>query len=678
MVWDKDLVGPTRAIAASDQSPLRVLAGPGTGKTFALMRRVTRLLEAGATPNRILVCTFTRAAAGDLKKEVLALGVAGAERVQAKTLHSLCFGILSQADVPAIIGRAPRPLLDFEVRLLLEDLKAYGQGSVKGCKKKIEAFNADWARLQSENPGWPSNDSDRVCHDVLSNWLKFHRAMLIGELIPMTLHFLRENPASEFRHAFDHVLVDEYQDLNRAEQVLLDELKGAGKMAVIGDEDQSIYSFRYAHPEGIAEFAQTHEGTQDEGLTVCRRCPPNVVSMANSLIANNLARTPRELLPMEGRKNGEVYTVQWTTMNEEIKGIASFIHQRIKSGSVQPGRILILTQRHLIGYALRDELNKLGNTTHSFFQEQELDGNPKDLTKCQAQQAFTLLTLLADPEDRVALRCWCGFGNSTCLNSQAWQRLRAHCEQTGESPRAVFEKLVTKEVEIPRTQTLIARYNELVEQLSKLQNLRGQVLIDALFPDGEPWTDSFRQIASFALLTEEDEFDAAKLVKVLRERVVQPETPTNVDYVRVMSLHKSKGLTADLVVVAGCVEGLIPQMDYEASENEQKRQLEEQRRLFYVAITRTTKTLVLSSVTMMDKKLALQMGVKPRSYSGSEVYTVTSPFVRELGSSCPFPLVGSDFIEAAQASQDNSAQSGIAEDKVVLEAYVPVAKQPVS
>lgn len=110
-------------------------------------------------------------------------------------------------------------------------------------------------------------------------WLQFHEAILIGELVPETLRYLRENPASPHRRAFDHVLVDEYQDLNRAEQVLLDLLAEAGHLIVIGDEDQSIYSFKYADPQGIATFDETHPGTHDEQLDDSRRWPSRLDSV---------------------------------------------------------------------------------------------------------------------------------------------------------------------------------------------------------------------------------------------------------------------------------------------------------------------------------------------------------------------------------------------------------------
>jgi len=645
--WDEGLEGPARCIAELDHTPMRVLAGPGTGKTFALMRRVARLLQDGATPNRMLVCTFTRTAARDLEGELARLGVEGVDDVHAGTLHAFCFGLLGRAEVLQATGRVARPLLGgddkFEMRFLLEDLRAANLGTVDECKSRLRAFNAAWARLQSETPGWPQDPVDQAFHRELVGWLRFHEAMLIGELVPETLQYLRENPASPHRHAFDHVLIDEYQDLNRAEQELIDLLAVGGFLIVIGDEDQSIYTdLKYAHPQGIGTFDETHHDTHDEQLEDCRRCPQLLVEMANTLIANNGGRTPRTLRPLPGNPAGEVLVLQWHTINEEAQGIAEIIRRRIQSGDVQPGKVLVLAPRRHLGYAVRDALNALGVYAHSFFHEEALEGNPKNLDESEAQQAFTILTLLANPEDRVALRCWCGFG-STSLQSGAWARLREYCENSGETPRAALERLASGDLFIPYSGQIVERFRELQRHLEVLAPLRGEALVDTLFPPGQEWTNLIRSLAS---AIEDDEYDAENLREALRIGITQPELPTDVDYVRVISLHKSKGLTADLVVVVGCIEGLIPQQYDPRKTILTQQQFEyEQRRLFYVAITRTRRILILSSVTRLERALAHRMGARVGRGDQTHAATIASRFLAELGPLRPEAMLGSMVLE---------------------------------
>lgn len=641
MAWDTNLTGTALTIAQSGESPLCVFAGPGTGKSYALKRRVARLLEVeNVEPSRILACTFTRTAAEDLRREIAGLGVAGADRIKAQTIHSLCFSILSREDVLQTTGRVPRPLLDFEQRFLLQDLCQAGRGGLRECGKRVAAFEAAWARLQHEEPGWPLGEADRAFQRALHGWLRFHHAMLIGEVIPETLKYLRDNPLSAHRQAFDHVLVDEYQDLNRAEQALI-ELLAPGSLVVIGDADQAIYTFKHAHPEGIADFPRHHPTAIVFGLDECRRCPLLVVEMANALVAHNLNRPDRRLLPQPAKPPGEVFVVQWPSPEAEARGVARFIADRVGGGRVDPGKVLVLSPRRGFAYSIRDELKRQQVNAHSFFAEELLDGDPKDEDSCAAQEALCLLTLLADPGDRVALRCWCGFGSDS-LNAGPWARLRDYCERNGLAPRAALEQIIGDEAPLPHVKPLTERFFLLEVKRKSMEGLRGLDLLSAIFPEEKEWA---RPFAAMAASLGADDYDAAALRDVIVRGIVQPEMPTDVDYVRLMSLHKSKGLTANLVVVVGCLEGLLPSVNYDGDDAEQARSLEEQRRLFYVAITRTTDTLVLSSVANLPFKSVKRMGARSPASTSAVTARKTSRFISELGPACPRAISGEQFLK---------------------------------
>jgi DNA helicase-2/ATP-dependent DNA helicase PcrA len=118
--------------------------------------------------------------------------------------------------------------------------------------------------------------------------------MLIGEIVPQLYQYLRDNTAAPERSLYDHILVDEYQDLNRAEQAVVDLLRGSAELCIVGD-DQSLYSFKFAHPAGIRTFAFSHPGTTDHEILRCRRCPESVVSMANALSATTETGTSASL-----------------------------------------------------------------------------------------------------------------------------------------------------------------------------------------------------------------------------------------------------------------------------------------------------------------------------------------------------------------------------------------------
>jgi len=640
MSWDQDLEGSAYEIAATNAQIVRVQAGPGTGKTFALMRQVARLLEEGKEPGRILVCTLTRTAAIDLVRQISALGVEGAGRVRVGTLHSYCMRVLRESSVLELTNRVPRILMLYEVRFLIEDLKRPQFGGVNGCKRRLMAFSADWARLQSDTPGWPTDPIDRDFHQKLEEWLDFHGAMLLDEIVPTTLHYLRDNPLAPERTRFEHVVVDEYQDLNKADQVLLDYLTGEGRLFVVGDKNQSIYSFRYAHPEGIGDFNENHMGTMDYNLCECRRCPKRVVQMANTLISCNSTRWRQNLQPRENNLEGEVSVVQWPNPELEARGLALFIGKMVTDRRVDAGKILVLTPRKQLGYAITHELSEIDVEAKSFFSDTVLDGDPKNIEKCKGQRAFSLLNLLVDRQDTVSLRCLCGFGHNA-LRAIEWQRLKASSDQSGMSPIETLQSIVAGEVNTPHINGVIEQYRMVEDELRNLEGKRGDELVDILFPRGSDWAAGFRAIADEL---EGNEFDANDLKERILTTMTQPELPTEVDYVRVMSLHKAKGLTADLVVVGGCIETLIPHIDISLTRQEQERMLEEQRRLFYVSITRTTKMLILSNAITMERGSAYRMRAKVGFGDATRGRTTPSRFLRELGPRCTNVVRGDDWL----------------------------------
>jgi len=181
MPWNTNLFGTPLNIAAYPGAQLRVVAGPGTGKTYALMRRVARLLEQNVPPDRVLAISFTRTAANDLVHKLAQLQVPGADQVAAKTLHSLSFGLLSRNSVFQMLGRVPRPLMAHEQDTMVCDLAPQFEGK-KAVIRLVEAFEAYWARLQHHKPGWPNTPLEQAFDHELKSWLRFHKAMLVGFL----------------------------------------------------------------------------------------------------------------------------------------------------------------------------------------------------------------------------------------------------------------------------------------------------------------------------------------------------------------------------------------------------------------------------------------------------------------------------------------------------------------
>jgi DNA helicase II / ATP-dependent DNA helicase PcrA len=640
MPWDDglDQNSPAYGIAADLSDSIRVVAGPGTGKSFGLKRRVARLLETGVPPTRILPVTFTNVAAEDLQREMLQIGVPGCEAIRGSTLHALGMKILGRRNVLEATGRIARPLNRFEIEPLLYDLSP-NFGNKRDRNKRIRAYEAAWARLQHEEPGFAADPDDQLFERVLINWLRFHRGMLIGEIIPQVYQYLRDNPAAPERHLYDHILVDEYQDLNRAEQAVIDLIRNTASLCIVGDDDQSLYSFKFAHPAGIRTFPDCHPGTTDHEIVDCRRCPTLVVAIANSLIAHNQDREPRQLTPLAVNGPGDIQIRQFETLADEARGIAAFIRDQIDNHGRRPQDILVLAQRRSIGNPIHDALLARDVPSKSYYQEGELD-------RLTAQERMALFKLFIDPEDRIALRWLLGF-QSDDFRTGAYARIRNHCERAGTTPWDVMCQLETGAIRIAHTSHLVDRFRSIQ---SELADLRGPGVDDEIsnlvrrwLPDSIEGLDDLRALVLDLAPTATT---PAELLTSLNDAIATPEIPPDVTQVRIMSLHKSKGLSSPVVVIAGCIEGLLPAApDPDKSPQEQQADLEEQRRLLYVGLTRVKSlpesnqpgVLLLTYSRAMTLADAMQSGITPARVSYGDAYVNASRFIRELGPSAPRP-----------------------------------------
>ena len=602
-----------------------------------MKRRVARLLESGAAPEHILAVTFTKVAAEDLHRELVQMDVEGSANLRATTLHSLALRALMRAHVLHATGRDPRPLNDFEKKPLEADLRSFG--GLRAIRKKIKAYESAWAREQHHLPGATLNPEDLAFEQSLLSWLRFHGAMLIGEVVPIFLEYLRQDPLAPERTEYQHVLVDEYQDLNRAEQELVELMAANSHISIVGDDDQSIYSFKYAHPEGIRTWsAGAVPPPADVAMNECKRCPMRVVRMANSLISRNVQRDDqRQLQPLEAKGEGFVRILRYPTVANETEGVANIVNELVEGG-VHPGHILVLAQRDVIGTPIYEKLVELGVPAKSYYAEAELGTG-------FAQERYAYLRLLSDTDDRVALRWLVGlYGNN--WNEAGYRRVRAECEATGLSPWAVLNGLVEGELHLAHTNNVRDRFEEVrarVEQLRALMTEGGiEALVNELFPDDEPRVRDLRRIM-IETITDNPDLTIQAFLGAVNDAVTKPEIPENVEDVRIMSLHKSKGLSSPVTVIAGCVEGILPrQPKDDLTPQEKLAAIEEQRRLFYVGITRVKSNppdqvgrLYLTSAGQMPAGIARRSGITPASTQYGQARFLPSRFLSEFDGHAP-------------------------------------------
>jgi superfamily I DNA/RNA helicase len=640
MAWDANLELNTPAydFAIAPARTIRVLAGPGTGKSFGLQKRVARLLEEGVDPRRILVVTFTRTAAQDLRDSILAVGVKGSDKIVAKTLHSFCFSLLNKQEIIESTGRFPRPMLDHELKPMLYDL---GEefGDIRDKVKRLRAFEAIWARLQSETPDFQLNEIDQLFERSVTDWLVSHQSMLFGEMIRETYKYLRDNPQCSERNMFDHVLVDEYQDLNKAEQLVIDYLADNANIAVIGDDDQSIYSFKYAHPEGIREFPNTHDECASIDFKQCRRCPKRVVNMASALISNNSNRTLGDLLPFDSNSDGDVYIIQYVNLQSEIEGISNIIKSQIDHRSILPQDVLILVPVRKIGYRIRNSLVARNIPAKSYFRESALRTD-------KGKELFSLINLLARPNDLVAWRYLLGAG-SNGYRTNSYRRILNYARENNEDILLILDKLERSQIRIPYTTSLVERYTEVKNKISRLSRLLSQdrEAVISIIDEHDEENNDLRNIISSTIeeigLMEDEEIQKwyEKMYSTILEYIAFPQNVAEQDHVRIMSLHASKGLSAKYVVVMSCIDELLPRIERDATPEEIRIQIEEQRRLFYVAITRCkcsddyNGTLIISSFVELPGNEALQINIPSSPLARRRVRA--SRFISEFRGTAP-------------------------------------------
>jgi DNA helicase-2/ATP-dependent DNA helicase PcrA len=591
-VWLEGIQGPyLPRFIESDAKILRVVAGPGSGKTAGLKKRILRLIERdGVEPGRMFVGTFTRAIAQDLVEE---LGDAVARGIRVSTLHGLALRLLRD-NPPARVGYRLRFLLGYEEEAMLYDI-----GLELHDNRRQSERDRDLKRLQSS---WAERRPlpDAAFAGTVERWLRWHGAMLIGEVVPLATRALESGDVP--RGAFDEVMVDEYQDLTACEQRLVELVwSGERSLVVLGDDNQSIYSFRFNHPGGITEFGERLH-VEDHVIPENRRSAEPIVDFANAMMAEG--GSTKDPMIARNTSKGRVDLVHWPSLEAEVEGLGRYL-------AAQPFPYLVLVGRRLIGHRLADAVGPDAQT--SFYQEV--------LEHQIAQERFALASVLADADDLVAIRAWLGFDDTEPAqapgrNCEAYASARA----SGLSGRALLEGIVSGAVTVHRTGrgNVVARARAAMEHLMAAPQDTVGLIAYAFDPnaaaaegDAEKhrWVrQDIEALRAGALVYAGEGRDFRSVVDSLRYAIAT-RTPLRLPAtarVRIMTLHSAKGLQADRVIVAGAAGQIIPGIA-RSDPSADAAHRAEQRRLLYVAVTRAKVELVVSwplSVSYADASAA--------------------------------------------------------------------------
>ena len=307
---------------------------------------------------------------------------------------------------------------------MLCDIAEHVEGNDHERKTQLRRLQAAWARRDLP---------DARFWGAAERWLRFHGGMLIGEVPHLAATALANGdiPAG----MYDDVIIDEYQDLTACEQQLVELVwSRVGSLVVLGDDDQSVYGFRFNHPEGITGFPGHWQDVEDIAFPDNRRCATSIVEIANQLMAE--AGSTKDPMVARAADEGSAAFVQWPSVEEEIAGLADFV------GSRPDDEFLILVPRRFIGYRLQEAI---GADARTAFRQEVLE---HPLT----QERFTLASLLADSEDRVAFRAWlCFHGDQptkpTGRNADAYSSFSA----SGASPMDIARDIVSGAIRVRGT-----------------------------------------------------------------------------------------------------------------------------------------------------------------------------------------------------------------------------------
>ena len=653
--WNDGVKGQQVLPLINDDAPvIRVEAGPGTGKTFGLVRRVVRLLHPdglACSGHKVAVVAFNRVIAQQLAEDIEAeLKDAGVtERPVIQTVHGFCL---------RVVGEDIRILLPHEREAMLYDVLHEHPRIQQAFARHSDAEQAlhdHEANIRKHAELW----------QAIQRWLTRHKARLISDLPGLLLDRIK---GGDFTDAeYDHVIVDEFQDLTPAEQELFLRLRSEdGQLVALGDPRQSIYAFLGNERKGLAKLPEhsslNHVPIQDCPMTECQRCPKEIVLAANKLMSLS------EAMPMEPANKGHAknLVVTWKTPASEAQGMAQLILDNIKNANANDKHLAMVTRRQF-GYRLRDELLKLDPdiTVELGFSESILELWP-------VRESFLFLCLLADP-DPPTWRAWLGYRTPTAKmnhlppqrNAPAYLQFMERCDDV------ITEKAVLALAKESQTASRGAGGSVLWERAHRYRALLKAkkwcdydaddfikaVLSRKLWVTGDDEDattakEDIRILRANArqILTEveaagkdlERDDLLRKVVRQLRYSIAtrEPLVTESKSKLKVTTLWGGKGLTAHHVYVLGLCKEAIPAIRSEEYPGTDADYLEEQRRLFYVTITRSKETLVLSRPQRIRpgdaQRLNLRVGAPSGYYSNLQM----CPFLRDIMDTLPDAVPG--------------------------------------
>ncbi|RJK92645.1 DNA helicase PcrA [Vallicoccus soli] len=633
-----------RAAVTHQGSPLLIVAGAGSGKTRVLTHRIAYLLAArDVHPGSVLAITFTNKAAGEMKARVADLVGPRSKAMWVSTFHSACVRILRREAKQVGLSTSfsiydaadSQRLMALCCRELDLDPKRYPPKSFSAqvSNLKNELVDAEDFAARAET------SLERTLADAYALYqrrLREANALDFDDLIMTTVHLLQAFPdvAEHYRRRFRHVLVDEYQDTNHAQYVLVRELTRAAtgegpavppaELCVVGDADQSIYAFRGATIRNILQFEEDYPDARTILLEQNYRSTQTILSAANAVIARNTARKPKDLWSDAG-DGARVVGYVADNEHDEASFVANEVDRLHDEGLATPGQVAVFYRTNAQSRVFEEVFIRVGLPY-------KVVGGVRFYERREVRDAVAYLRVVANPDDTVSLR--------RVLNTPKrgiGDRAQACVEALADRERISFTAALARCDEAPgvatRSLTAMKGFLTLLEDLRTVAESEGPAtVLEAVLeqtgylaelrassdPQDETRVENLQELVSVAREFEQASpegtlADFLEQVSLVADSDQIPEGEDHGGVVTLMTLHTAKGLEFPVVFLTGLEDGVFPHLRTLGDEKE----LEEERRLAYVGITRAEQRLYVSRALV-------------RTTWGAPSYNPPSRFLDEL------------------------------------------------
>ncbi len=589
------------------QGPLLILAGPGSGKTRVITHRVAYLIKVcGINPHRIMAVTFTNKAANEMRERLERLLGQTSEALTLGTFHAICAGILRREG--KVIGLDPRFVIyDEEDQLtlikqsLLEvrlDPKHYTPRAIQSAIKAAKSRGLSPKEYAHQTHSY----FDEVVHRVYEHYqqlLTRSQAVDFDDLLLKTVQLFAEHPEvlNRYQSRYLHILVDEFQDTNITQYILIKQLAGKYRnICVVGDPDQSIYSWRFADLRNILSFEKDYPDTKVVFLEQNYRSTKTVLEIASHIISANLKRKPKSLWT-ENETGVAVAIVETYSEDEEAQFVVGEIEKLASDGEASLRDCAVMYRVNAQSRALEEAFMRYGVPY-------KLVGGTRFYQRREIKDIIAYLRVLHNPSDNISLMRIInipgrGIGQRTLAELSAWARSQNislyHALKASEEKEPAFT---------PRTTYALNTFFNLMEELrNKSKELSLSELVDEVLEstgyqkyllgqeDGE---ERWENVLELRAATEEygglspEEALATFLEKVTLVSDVD-ELDEKAEAVTLITLHQAKGLEFPVVFIVGMEEGVLPHR----KSFDDPEEIEEERRLCYVGVTRAQKQVYL-------------------------------------------------------------------------------------